>query len=186
MRRLAHSLAVTPMALYKHVANREELIDGMVDTVIAKIPAPAADPDWRRAVRGRILSARTTIRGHPWVLDAIETRTSAGPAVLSYMDSLMGMLTAGGFSPDLVHNAMHALSTRMWGFTRDVFPTPSLPADPDQRVAMLNRYAAQYPNIVALAATMQHNGTGCDNDAEFGFALDLMLDGLERVRVSAG
>jgi len=191
MRRLAENLGVTAMALYKHVQNREALIDGMVDTVIAQIrpidpTLPLEDPaDWQAAVRRRILAARSAILRHPWSTDAIESRTGASPTVLAYMDSLMGLLRAGGFSLELLHNAMHALSTRMWGFTREVFPTPTLPDDPAAQAIMLERFREQFPNIVAMATGSAHAGTGCDSQAEFEFALDLLVDGLERRRLTA-
>lgn len=184
MRRLAEALGVTPMALYKHVADREQLIDGMVDIVVGEIePDSGPVDDWRNAVRDRILSSRAAILRHPWARGAIETRASSSPVVLSHMDALMGMMRAGGFSLDLVHNAMHALSTRMWGFTRDVFPTPQLPSAPAERDAMLAEYATRYPNIVAMAGDVARSG-GCDDEAEFSYALGLLLDGFERTRIN--
>jgi AcrR family transcriptional regulator len=183
MRRLADALGVTPMALYKHVADRERLIDGMVDLIVTEItPAPAGGT-WRERLRARILSARAVIERHAWARGAIETRTTASPIVLTYMDGLIGILRDGGFSLDLVHNGMHALSTRMWGFTREVFPTPQLPADPEGQAAMLAEYSRAFPNIVAMAGAVEHSG-GCDDQAEFEFALDLMLDGFERAQAA--
>jgi AcrR family transcriptional regulator len=186
MRRIAEALDVTPMALYKHVADREAMLDGMVDLVVEEIDAAddaPADAEWRRRVRTRILTSRTVISRHEWARDAIETRTRSSPVVLSYMDSLMAMLRDGGFDFDLVHNAMHALSTRMWGFTREVFPTPELPADADAREEMLATYARLYPNIVAMAGAV-HLAGGCDDQAEFEFALDILLDGFESARIA--
>lgn len=177
MRRLADALEVTPMALYKHVADRERLIDGMVDLVVQDIRVPAPTADWRAAVRARILASRVAIMSHPWARGAIESRTAASPVILAYMDGLIGALRDGGLPLDLVHNAMHALSTRMWGFTREVFPTPELPADEDARTAALAAYAQRFPNIVAMAGAVEHGG-GCDEQAEFEFALDLLLDGI--------
>lgn len=180
MRPLAESLGVTPMALYKHVENREQLIDGMVDAVVAAIPAPAVAGEWADLVRARILAARATLRSHPWAQDAIETRVSASGVVLLYMDALMAAMFAGGLSADLVHHAMHALSTRMWGFTRDVLPTPTAPADPAEREAAFAAFGAAYPAILRMATTAPHAGEACDDDAEFLFALDLLLDGIRR------
>lgn len=181
MRRLGQTLGVTPMALYKHVANREQLIDAMVERVVAGFGATPTVGDWKAQVRERILAARAAIRRHAWARSAIETRTMAGDAVLSHMDALMDAMFRGGLSADLVHHAMHALSTRMWGFTRDVMPTPSLPSEPSAQAAALAAYAGSYPAIVRMASTAPHAGASCDEDAEFVFALDILLDGFERL-----
>ncbi|HOQ21474.1 MAG TPA: TetR/AcrR family transcriptional regulator [Microbacterium sp.] len=201
MRRLGEALGVTPMALYKHVASREGLIDAMVDRLVAAIDDPevadapddadapdAAAPehaapehapaDWRAVVRGRILAAREALRTHPWAQDAIESRTEASPVVLAYLDSLMRAMFDGGLSADLVHHGMHALSTRMWGFTRDVMPMPTAPADPAARAAAIGAFFTAYPSIGRMSTTAPHAGDGCDDDAEFAFALDLLLEGL--------
>ena len=184
MRRIADALGVTPMALYKHVAHREELVDGMVERIVATIAAPQDGQTWKQALRTRILSARDVMTRHPWAQAAVETRTTAGPAVLGYMDSLMGLMFDGGLSADLVHHAMHALSTRMWGLTRDVLPTPTLPADPDDRARAMVGFAVTYPAIVRMATTASHAGAGCDADAEFVFALDILLDAVERLHLA--
>lgn len=181
MRAVAESLGVTPMALYKHVADRSRLVDEMLDRVLADTPHTSASGDWRRDVRDRILATRDAIRRHGWAREAIETRDRATPHVLAHMDALMDAMFAGGLSADLVHHAMHALSTRMWGFTRDVLPTPSLPDDPDARAAAAAGYAVQYPAIIRMATTAPGAGEACDEDAEFDFALDLLLDGVERL-----
>lgn len=181
MRRLAERLGVTPMALYKHIADRDALVTEMVDTLVRRLSGDAAEPaGWRAQVRARILRSRDTLRAHPWAQDAIETRTMASPAVLHHMDSLMASMFDGGLSPDLVHHAMHALSTRMWGFTRDVMPTPQLPDAPQQRSAALEGFSHDYPAIVRMATAVEASAPGCDSDAEFAFALDLLLDGIER------
>lgn len=180
MRRLADALGVTPMALYKHVASRDELIDGMVDRVVAGIAEPAAAGDWRDALRTRILAARAALRTHAWAQDAIASRTLASPVVLDYMDGLMQIMFDGGLSADLVHNGMHALSTRMWGFTLDVMPTPTPPADPVERERSVAAFLAAYPAIARMSVGAAHAGDGCDDDAEFAFALDLLIEGLQR------
>ena len=193
MRRLAEDLAVVPMAIYKHIANKDELLDAMVATLIGEIDPPAAEQDWKGAVRRRVLSARQALQRHPWARRALESRTNKTPAVLDYMDSVAGMFLAGGFSVDLTHHVMHALGGRMWGFTQELFddaggPTAESPAEvsPEARSAMLVQMAARYPNIVAIAGSMDHDagsvvGRGCDDQFEFEFALDLLLDGFERL-----
>nr|WP_325209213.1 TetR/AcrR family transcriptional regulator [Salinibacterium sp.] len=181
MRRVADALGVTAMALYKHVANREELIDGMLDRLVVSIDVPADGLPWEQALRARIRSARSVMNAHPWAQVAIETRTVASPTVLAYMDSLMAIMFDGGLSADLVHHAMHALSTRMWGITRDVLPTPSVPTDSDLRARAMAEFATTYPAIVRMATSTPHAGAGCDDDAEFAFALDLLIDGFARL-----
>ena len=191
MRRLAQELGVVPMALYKHVANKDELLDGMVDVVLDGIGPADATADWRDAVRHRVLSAREAVGRHPWARKAIESRTRRTPTVLGYMDSLAGMFRAGGFSPDLTHHVMHALGNRMWGFSPELFEEPrdpSAPAPtPEQQQAMAAEFAERFPHIleIATAATsgdLSRVGGGCDEQFEFEFALDLLLDGFERLR----
>ena len=192
MRRLAEELGVVPMALYKHVAGKEELLDGMVATLIGEIGPAVHDTDWKSAVRLRVLSARRALQRHPWARQAIESRTNKTPAVLEYMDSFIGMFLAGGFSPDLTHHVMHAVGGRMWGFTQELFDDPAGPQAPDDvpqeaLIAMFQQMAARYPNVVAMATAVPHDvdsvvGRGCDDQFEFEFALDLLLDGFERLR----
>jgi AcrR family transcriptional regulator len=186
MRNLAQGLGVAPMALYKHVANMEELLDGMVSVIVAEIDPPLPGLDWKDAIRQRILSARRALLRHRWASQVIESRTHAPPVVLDYMNSLIGMFLAGGFSADLTHHVMHALGSRMWGFTQEVFPTPQPPADPDARAAMLRQAAERYPHIIQIATVGAHDeestvGRGCDDQFEFEFALDVLLDGFERL-----
>ena len=185
MRTLAQELHVVPMALYKHVANKDQLLDGMVDTVVREIDPPPPDTDWRTAVRQRILSARRTLLRHPWAARVIESRTAPTPVVLDYVNSLIGLFRSGGFSADLTHHAMHALGSRMWGFTRDLFPIAP-PPDRRARAAMLRELATRYPYLVEIATSGRHGGgpavgAGGDDQFEFEFALDLLLDGFERL-----
>jgi AcrR family transcriptional regulator len=190
MRRLAQELGVVPMALYKHVANKDELLDGMVDAIVAEIDPPVRDADWKYAVRQRVLSARRALLRHRWARRLLESRTTRTPAVLGYMDSFIGMFLAGGFSVDLTHHVMHALGSRMWGFTQELFddPTGESPADmaPATQAAMFREMAERYPNILKVATAARHDddsvaGQGCDDQFEFEFALDLLLDGFERL-----
>ena len=121
MRRLAQRLGVVPMALYKHVADKDELLDGMVDVVIEEFAPPDPALGWKDRVRQQLLSARRAVLRHPWARRAIESRTQRTPAVLAYMDAVAGTLIAGGFSADLAHHVMHALGNRIWGFSPEMF-----------------------------------------------------------------
>jgi len=187
MRRLAQDLGVVPMALYKHVANKDELLDGMVDVIVSEIDGPDGGADWRAAIRHRILAARRALLRHPWAARVIGSRTRPTPVVLDYMNSIIGLFRSGGFSVDLTHHVMHALGSRMWGFTQEVFPTSDLaPPTPELQVVMMRELAARYPYIVEIATAGVHDetsvvGPGCDDQFEFEFSLDLLLDGFERL-----
>ena len=185
MRNLAQELGVVPMALYKHVANKEELLDGMVDLIIGEFDPPTCSAGWKDAIRQRMLSARQAMLRHRWAPEVIKSRTHATPVVLDYLNSLIETFRAGGFSADLTHQVMHALGSRMWGFTLEVFSTPP-PADPDLRAAVFSHLAATYPHISEIATAGSHDedatvGQGCDDQLEFEFGLDVLLDGFERL-----
>ena len=189
MRKLAQELGVVPMALYKHVASKDELLDGMIDVVVGEIDPPAAGTDWKTATRRRVLSARAALLRHPWASRVIESRTTPTPTVLDYMDSMIGILRAGGFSIDLTHHAMHAMGSRLLGFTQELYDD-SMDLDPEATAAMAQQMAGRYPHIAELVMAITHDptsvvGRGCDDQFEFEFALDLMLDGLERLRDTA-
>jgi AcrR family transcriptional regulator len=189
MRRIAQELGVVPMALYKHVSNKDELLDGMVDVVVGEIDPPPSGTDWKTAIRQRVLSARGALLRHPWTSRVIESRTDPSPMVLEYMDSMIGMFRAGGFSIDLTHHAMHAMGSRLLGFTQELYDD-SVDLDPEATAVMVQQMAGKYPHITELVMAIAHDeasvvGQGCDDQFEFEFALDLMLDGLERLRDTA-
>ncbi len=191
MRNLAQDLGVVPMALYKHVANKDELLDGMIDVVVGEIDPLAPDADWKPAVRARILSARQALRRHPWAPLAIESRNMATPAILAYLDSMVARLRAGGFSADLAHHVMHAMGSRILGFSQELFDTAreagrSGATTADAPAALPPEVAARFPHLAEIAAAASHEdasvvGQGCDDQFEFEFALDLLLDGIERL-----
>ena len=186
MRKLAQELGVVPMALYKHVANKDELLDGMVDLVVGEIDPPAGGTDWKAAMRRRVLSARGALLRHPWASRVMESRSSPTPAVLAYMDSMIGMFRAGGFTIDLTHHAMHAMGSRLLGFSQELFDDTA-DVGPGMDAETLRELAGRFPHVTELVVAITHDqasvvGQGCDDQFEFEFALDLMLDGLERLR----
>jgi AcrR family transcriptional regulator len=186
MRKIAQELGVVPMALYKHVSGKDELLDGMVDVVVGEIDPPSPGVDWKAAVRLRILSARRALLRHPWASRAIESRTEPTPMVLGYMDSMIGMFRAGGFSIDLTHHTMHAMGSRLMGFSQELF-NDSADADQEVEAETYEAMAETYPSIYELFLTVTHDdasvvGPGCDDQFEFELALDLLLDGLERLK----
>jgi AcrR family transcriptional regulator len=189
MRKIALELGVVPMALYKHVANKDELLDGMVDVVVGEIDPPVVGTDWKTTIRERVLSARRALLRHPWASQVIESRTDPTPTVIEYMDSMIGIFRAGGFSIDLTHHTMHAMGSRLLGFSQELFD--DTPGDgPQVQAIALEWMADRYPHITEMVAAINHDdasvvGQGCDDQFEFEFALDLMLDGLERLRTTA-
>jgi AcrR family transcriptional regulator len=191
MRRLAEELHVVPMALYKHVANKEELLDGMVEVVVSEIDPAAGGTDWKNAVRLRVLSARAVLKRHRWARQVLESRTNQTPAVLDYIDSFIAMFLAGGLTVDLTHHIMHAMGSRIWGFTQELFDEPAsggegVDLSPEAQAVIFEQMARRYPHILQVAAAARHDegsvvGPGCDDQFEFEFALDLLLDGFERL-----
>ena len=188
MRKIALELGVVPMALYKHVANKDEMLDGMVDVVVGEIDPPLPDSDWKTTIRERVLSARRALLRHPWASQVIESRTEPTPTVIGYMDAMIGTFRAGGFSIDVTHHAMHAMGSRLMGFSQELFDdTPDDP--PEIQAIMAQQMADRFPFISEMVAAISHDeasvvGSGCDDQFEFEFALDLMLDGLERLRTT--
>jgi len=185
MRRLAEELGVVPMALYKHVANKEELLDGMIDVVVGEIDPPVAGAGWKSAVRRRILSARRALLRHPWASQVMESKQNPTPLVLAYMDTMIGLFRAGGFSVNLTHHVMHTIGSRVLGFSQELFNDSST-VDPEVAAAMMRELGPKFPNVLAIATAASHEeasvvGPGCDDQYEFEFALDLLLDGFERL-----
>jgi AcrR family transcriptional regulator len=187
MRKLAQALDVVPMALYRHVANKDELLNALVEVVVGEIDPPETGLGWKAAIRRRILSARRMLLRHPWAAQVIESRSEATPAVIGYFDEMIGLFRAGGFSIELTHHALHAMGSRLLGFTQELFDdTPDV--DPEAEADMYRAMAERYPNIGQLVEIVMHDDAsvvgerGCDDQFEFEFALDLMLDGLDGLR----
>jgi AcrR family transcriptional regulator len=196
MRRLAQELRVEAMSLYHHLANKDAILDGAVEVVVDEIveavehvDAPSPAVDWRAAMRGRILAAREVLLRHPWAPRVLETRTTMSPSIVGYFDGLLGIFRAAGFSYGLAHHAMHALGSRALGFTQELFE-PDEPDAGDETLAMLEQMADRFPHIVGMMSEVAHDDVDatlgwCDDQFEFEFGLDLILDGLERRRTAA-
>src|ERR1700761_4868448 len=186
MRRLAQELGVVPMALYKHVANRDELLDGMVDVVFAEIESPSIDEDWRSALRRRAISAREALKRHKWALGLMESR-HPGPANLRNHNAVMGCLREAGFSFEMAIHAYSAQDAYIYGFALQeqdlAFETPQSAGEAAQRRAATIGALDAYPYLAEIAAKLP--GSGYDNAVEFAWGLDLILDGLEQRRLAA-
>jgi AcrR family transcriptional regulator len=182
MRGLAQELGVVPMALYKHVANKDELLDGMVDIVFSEIELPSGDLDWRSAMRRRAISTREALKRHSWAIGMMESR-HPGPANLRNHDAVMGCLRRAGFQFEM---AVHAYSTQdayIYGFAlqeKDLaFETPGSAGEAAQRRAETIGALEDYPYLAEIATKLPESGY--DSAVEFAWGLDLILDGLERV-----
>ncbi len=184
MRKLGLELGVDPMSVYHHVVDKGTLLALMVDRVVAQI-APVRQGPWSEALRGTILAARATMLHHPWAAKVLAGGTDATPAIIGHVDTILGILRGGGLSVGLAHHALHVLGSRILGFSQDLFDDAAEPRpDPAARAAQASVWAETLPNVAELALAADHDGGlgGCDDDAEFLFALNLIIEGLDRRR----
>ena len=186
MRKLGEGLGVEAMSLYNHVANKDDLLDGIVDGVFAEIVLPSGETDWRTAMRLRAISARTVLSRHPWATGLMQSRTTPGPATMQHHDVVIGTLREAGFSIEMAAHAFSALDSYIYGFA---LQERSLPFDDAEETAQVAQMilaqfpAGEYPHLTEM--TVEHVlQPGYDYGNEFEFGLDLILDGLERVRSS--
>lgn len=197
MRRLAEALGVEAMSLYHHVSNKEGVLDGIVEVIVGEmldavsdLDPSRADDDWPGAMRERVLAAREVLLRHPWAPEVIESRRAMIPAVVHYYEGVLAILRRGGFSYDLAHHALHALGSRVLGFTQELFE-PDTPEGDEANEETFRQLAGQLPNLVGMLSSVSHDGEDatlgwCDDQTEFEFGLDVLLDGLERARSRRG
>lgn len=186
MRRLGKELGVEAMSLYNHVANKEEIVDGIVDLVFGEIELPSSGEDWRMAMRQRAISLRDVLLRHRWAIGLMESRRNGGPSNLGHHDAVIGTLRAAGFDINLVAHAYSVLDGYIYGFA---LTKMTLPFDTSEEAAlvaetMLRPFPVnQYPNLGAMIERATQ--PGYDYSDEFEYGLDLILDGLERARAAA-
>ncbi len=183
MRKLAEVLEVAPMALYRHVANKDDLIDAMVDIVFGEVGLPLSGGEWRTAMRQRAMSLRDVLLRHRWAIGIMESRTNPGPATLRHHDAVLGSLRAGGFSVPMAAHAYSVLDSYIYGFALTKMNLPFGSDDvAEVAEAMLQPFPANdYPNMVEIL--LEHvMKPGYDYGDEFEYGLDLILDGLEKAR----
>ena len=188
MRSLGKQLGVEAMSLYNHVANKEDILDGLVDIVFSEIEVPSlGDGDWKSAMRRRAISVREALSRHRWAVGLMEGRMNPGPASLRNHDAVMGWLRESGFEFRAAVHAMSVMDAYIYGFA---LQEKNLPFDtPDEVSEVMDIQRRQvpemsdYPYLVEVAAEMAE--AGYDYATEFEFGLDLVLDGLERFRAGA-
>jgi AcrR family transcriptional regulator len=182
MRRLADRLQVEPMSLYHHVANKDEILDAMVDVVFSEIELPSKRAGWKRAMRERAASARAALRRHPWAIGLMESRANPGLATLRHHDAVIGCLRRAGFSVELTAHAFSAIDSYLYGFAMQELGLPF--STPEETAVMAETFLAQFPSAefphLAELTTEHVLVPGYDYGDEFSFGLELILDGLER------
>ena len=184
MRKLGEQLGVEAMSLYKHVANKDDLVDGMVDSVFAEIELAPDAPSWRTAVRDRAVSVRRVLKRHPWAVPLMQSRANPGPSTLGHLDALIGILSAAGFSVVLTAHALSVVDAYVYGFAMQ---ETALPFDTEERSTEVIEHilaampADRWPHLVQFSREHVLK-PGYDYGEEFEWGLDLVLDGLERAR----
>jgi AcrR family transcriptional regulator len=174
MRRLGAELGVEAMSLYKHVANKEEILDGIVELVVGEIEIPSEGTEWKEAMRRRTVSAREVLSRHSWAIGLLEARGSRGPTARRYLDAILGNLRSAGFS---IENAVHAfwvLDCYVYGH---VIQETSLAFNGSEELTDSAGFD-EYPHLVEIAQPARRSAYSFDNEFEFG--LDLILDALDR------
>lgn len=182
MRKLAQALGVKAMSLYNHVANKDDLVDGIVDRVVSEIEVPSLALDWKTAMRRRAISAHAVLLRHPWATMPLVSRVNVGPAMLRYVDATLGCLYEAGFSLEMADHAWNVIDSHVYGFTLQELNFPFEAAEYStaaaQGLALIP--ADQYPYLNRL--TIQVMEGRYDGLHNFELGLDLLLEGLDRWR----
>jgi AcrR family transcriptional regulator len=182
MRLLGRRLGVEAMSLYNHVANKDDILDGIVDLVVEEIVIPSGATDWRSAMKERAVSARRAFKSHPWASALIDSRLGSGPARLRYLDAMIGALQGAGFSLELAARAFSVLDCYIYGFARQLLNMGANDEKTDKKQAAALRNAMPdmvYPYLAQMAELTMKNGY--DEEADFEFGLNLILNGLESI-----
>lgn len=180
MRRIGQVLRVEAMSLYKHVANKDDILDGMADLVTSEIEIPPPGLPWRDAVRRAATSTHAALLRHPWAAPVLESRVHPGPARLRYLDTVVGILLGAGFPAADVARAFLLIDALIYGHALQL---TSLPFDADTapgvaETMVRERFAGAYPNLVVMGELAMGGPGAVPTDLDFG--LDIVLDGLER------
>ena len=184
MRKLGRELGVEAMSLYNHVANKDDLLDGLADIVVGEIEVPSGGEDWKAAQRRRAISARQMLARHPWAGGLIESRSNPSPSRSRYPEAVIGSLREAGFSVEMAVHAFFTLDSYIYGFAVQAQNLPS--GTPEEIAGMAEGIlgglpAQEYPYLREVIEDYVMK-TGYHYEDEFAFGLELILDGLERVR----
>ena len=185
MRKLAQDLGVKAMSLYNHVANKDDLLDGIVDIVVSEIEVPNLGVDWKTAMRRRAMSAHEVLLRHPWSTMPLVSRVNVGPAMLRYVDATLGCLREAGFSLEMADRAWNAIDSHIYGFTLQElnFPFETEEYSEAAKNGLSLIPADKYPYLNRLTHDVIEGRYDGIHDFEFG--LELILNGLDRFRHNA-
>ncbi|SEJ54629.1 transcriptional regulator, TetR family [Arthrobacter sp. yr096] len=183
IRTLAQSMGTKPMSLYYYVANKDEILDGIVDMVFSEIELPLPDGDWREEMQQRAHAVRSALKRHPWAVGLLESRSAPGPATLRHHEATLATLRAAGFSVQLTAHAYALLDSYIYGFALQEAALPFEGRDTAAEITnpIMERFSTvEYPHMVEIA--VEHVlKPGYDFGDEFAFGLNLILDGLSRL-----
>ncbi|HEY8841912.1 MAG TPA: TetR/AcrR family transcriptional regulator C-terminal domain-containing protein, partial [Candidatus Dormibacteraeota bacterium] len=179
MRRLGQELGVEAMSLYNHVANKDDILDGIVDLVLSDIDVPPSGTDWKPAMRHRAISAHEVLLAHPWAAMLVMSRYNIGPGMTRYLDATLGRLREGGFSIEGALDAWNTLDSHLYGFTLQELNLPFDVSETQQvSASVLPQIPAdEFPHVAEVITHVMQSGRAED----FQFGLDLILDGLEAI-----
>ena len=175
MRKLGAELGVEAMSLYNHVANKDEILDGMIDHVFTTIPLPDPKEDWRVSVRSTGLAAMEQFTAHPWVVNLLMQRGNFGNASLVFMNQVLGILRAAGFSDEDTHHAWQMLASHTMGYAFQQSSGSPHEKDWNGLEEQLTRLGDRFPHVVALAPLL----ADCEFGSEYAFGLEIIISGLE-------
>lgn len=185
MRNLAERLSVEAMSLYYHVANKDDILNGIIDIVASEIVVPMPSADWKSNIRKSSIAAHEVLQRHPWAAGLWLSSTSPGPGRLGYMDSVLGGLRDAGFSRELTHHAFHSVENHILGYSLQQAGAPfDSDADMEELGARFLKALAvdEYPHLAEHVT--YHLETGLFDEGDYEFGLDLILDGIERIRTA--
>jgi AcrR family transcriptional regulator len=183
MRRIGKELGVEGMALYNHVADKDAILDGIVERVLGEIPLPSAGGDWKEAMRDRAAAARRVFLAHPWAIGLLEARYgNSSAARLEYFESVLACLRSAGFSTNVSMRAFSTLDSFVYGAILQELSLPFNTPDSLEQIGdeLLAQLGDLYPHLAE--ATMQAMADGWSHAEQFSFGLDLVLDALERCK----
>ncbi|MEL4319946.1 TetR/AcrR family transcriptional regulator C-terminal domain-containing protein [Leifsonia sp. YIM 134122] len=193
MRALANDLGVEAMSIYYHLANKNAILDGVIEVVFAEVerevdgfdaPASIDASTWAAALRERLLGTRRVMLRHPWAPGVMNVRGAPGLTAIRHIDGIVAVMSSGGMSHELIHHSLHVMGSRLYGYVQELGDDSQTPGP-----AELDALAGFAPHLAAMLSTVVHDDPEstlgwCDDQTEFEFGLDLLIEGLERRRAA--